>query len=106
VSRGDEQILEDLFETAEKLATLVAKGKEHFLTEIEGQWAIERGILNIGEYATVLSVEFKEAHPEVDWKRIIGMRTFLAHAYHMIDEERVWQAASVKVPELVIALKK
>ncbi len=33
------------------------------------------------------------------------MRTQLAHAYHLIDADIVWNAASISVPDLVKALK-
>ena len=106
MSRGDDQLLQDLLETAEKLEKIVAKGFDHFANDIEGQWAIERALLNIGEYVTNLSPAFKDSYPDIAWKEIIGMRTILAHAYHMIDAQRVWNAAAINVPELVIALKK
>lgn len=106
MSRGDDQILQDLLETAEALQEIVAKGFDHFSTDIEGRWAIERALLNIGEYATNLTPAFKDSRPDIAWKEIIGMRTILAHAYHMIDSQRVWNAAAINVPELVKALKK
>lgn len=104
MTRSDDQRLEDLIETAAKLKTLVAKGKENFLNDFECQWAIERALHNIGEYCTHLSAEYKAQHPDVKWKEIVGMRTQLAHAYHQIDAQIVWNAASVSVPALVKSL--
>lgn len=105
MTRTDHQNIADLFETAEKLATLVEKGKENFLDNFEFQWAIERALINIGEFCTHLSAEFRANYPDVPWKQIVGMRTQLAHAYHLIDANIVWNAASVNVPDLVKALK-
>ena len=34
--------------------------------------------------------EFKEKHPEVEWKVIIGMRHVLVHDYYQISDEMVW----------------
>jgi uncharacterized protein with HEPN domain len=106
VSRSDEELLSDLLATAEKLNQLVSRGEANFASNFETQWAIERAVLNIGEYCTHLSDSFKEKHPDVPWKDIVGMRTVLAHSYHRIDETAVWNAASVSVPALVKALKK
>ena len=50
--------------------------------------------------------KIKLKYSDVDWKSIIGMRTYLAHAYHRIDSDIVWKAASISVPALVKALKK
>lgn len=105
MTRTDELFIADLFETAEKLAILVTKGNAYFVENFECQWAIERALLNIGEICTHLSVDFKSKYPNIPWKNIIGMRTQLAHAYHLIDSEIVWEAASKSVPALVKALK-
>lgn len=106
MTRSDDYLLADLFETADKLELLVAKGNENFLADFGCQWAIERALLNIGEFCTRLSDQFKGKYPEIPWKEIIGMRTQLAHAYHLIDADIVWNAASISVPALVKALKK
>jgi uncharacterized protein with HEPN domain len=105
VTRSDDYLLADLFETAEKLELLVAKGNENFLADFGCHWAIERALLNIGEFCTHLSVDFKAKYPNIPWKEVVGMRTQLAHAYHLIDSEIVWTAASESVPALVKALK-
>lgn len=105
MTRSDEHLLADLFETAEKLELLVAKGNKNFLADFGSQWAIERALLNIGEFCTHLSDDFKAKYPNIPWKEVIGMRTQLAHAYHLIDSEIVWTAASESVPLLIKALK-
>lgn len=106
MSRSDEERIKDIIEISETLQILVAKGEDYFLEEITHQWAVERALQNIGEACTKISAEFKEVNPEVDWKSILGMRTYLAHAYHRIDENIVWNAASVGVPALVKSLNK
>lgn len=51
-----------------------------------------------------MSVEFRDAHSEVEWLRVIGMRNLLAHAYHRIESELVWTAASEDMPALLNAM--
>jgi uncharacterized protein with HEPN domain len=104
MSRSDKQRLQEIKETASKLQIIAEKGERNFHEDFQAQWAIERGLQTIGECATHLSAEYKDTHPEVLWSEIIGMRTQLAHAYHAIDPEIVWNAASVSVPELIRAL--
>jgi uncharacterized protein with HEPN domain len=43
---------------------------------------------------------FRDAVPEVPWKRIAGMRDVLIHAYDVVDLDEVWQTASQEVPDL------
>jgi len=60
---------------------------------------------NIGEAASNVSESFQKEHPEIPWKRIIGMRHHIFHAYHQIDWDIVWDTATIFVPELVRLLK-
>ena len=106
MSRSDEERVKDIIEISEILKILIIKGENYFLEEITHQWAVERALQNIGEACTKLSANFKELNPEIDWKSILGMRTYLAHAYHRIDADIVWSAANVSVPELVKCLHK
>ena len=57
-------------------------------------------IIQIGEAVNRLSDEFTEAHPEIDWHRIYGMRCHLVHGYEMFDPEIVWDAIERCIPPL------
>ena len=105
MSRSDEERIQDILEIAVSLQMLVAKGEGFFFENVTHQWAVERALQNIGEACTKMSDAVKIKHSDVDWKSIIGMRTYLAHAYHRIDSDIVWKAASGSVPALIKALK-
>jgi uncharacterized protein with HEPN domain len=59
----------------------------------------------IGEAARRVSEESRSAHPEIDWKDMIGMRSRLVHDYMNIDFNAVWKAATVDVPRLIAQLR-
>jgi uncharacterized protein with HEPN domain len=59
----------------------------------------------VGEAARKVSSEFTEAHPEVPWENIIGMRHKLVHDYLGVDEDIVWQVVTVDLPKLVRSLE-
>ncbi len=65
------------------------------------QNAVMHLIQIIGEAATKISPEFKQEHPEVPWKEIIGMRHHLVHEYFRINQERVWEVVKKDLPELI-----
>lgn len=56
--------------------------------------ALERLMELIGEAARRVSDEFQRAHPEIAWRKIIGLRNVLAHEYGHIDHRRLFIAAT------------
>ena len=59
----------------------------------------------IGEAARQVSSECTEAHPEVPWATIIGMRHKVVHDYLGVDEDIVWQVVTADLPKLVAVLE-
>jgi len=59
----------------------------------------------IGEAARQVSREFCEAHPEIPWTDIIGMRHKVVHDYLGVDEDIVWQVVTHDLPTLVLFLE-
>ena len=65
------------------------------------QSAVLKAIETIGEAAAQVSEETREAHADVPWKEIIGMRNRLVHGYFDINLERVWETVQQDVPDLI-----
>jgi uncharacterized protein with HEPN domain len=68
------------------------------------QDAVIRNIEVIGEAAKRVSGETRGRLPQLDWKRICGMRDVLIHDYIGVDLEGVWNVAASRIPELEEAL--
>lgn len=62
--------------------------------------AAVREIEVIGEASYKLSDAFQEAHPDIPWHAMRGMRNHLIHGYFDIDIKLVWQTAKERLPEL------
>jgi uncharacterized protein with HEPN domain len=77
---------------------------EKYLSDRLRQLALERALEIVGEAANKVSEEFQLAHPEIAWRPIIAQRHVLAHDYGRIDHQRLWQVATVRVPELIALL--
>ncbi len=60
----------------------------------------------IGEAARKVSVKFQREHPEIPWRRIIGMRHRIVHDYMRVDEDILWQVVTNDLPKLLPLLEK
>ena len=60
--------------------------------------AVERKLEVFGEAAGRVSTEMQEAHPEIPWKEIKGVRVILAHKYADIELSVIWEAALNELP--------
>ncbi len=74
---------------------------EQFQSDDLLQNATMRQIQIIGEAARKVSPEFNQAHPEIPWHEIIGMRHRLVHDYFHIDPVRVWEVVEKDLPVLI-----
>lgn len=101
MSRSDDQRLEDIFEAASVLASIVARGRVEFDSDLVTRLASERLMEIIGEATRKLSDAFKDSHSEVQWRDIADMRILVAHLYHRVDSDQIWAMAETSVPELV-----
>ncbi len=58
----------------------------------------------IGEASKNVSEGLKEKHPEVEWRRMAGMRNKLAHHYFGVDWEIVDDVLKNELPELRLSI--
>ena len=105
MSRSDDERVADILEAASELAMVVEVGRDEFLASVLHVRAAERLLEIVGEASNSLSDAFKRAHPEVAWRDVAALRILLAHHYHRIDLDQVWQIATGSVPDLVRRLR-
>ena len=64
-------------------------------------------LIIIGEAATKVmdqQGEFAQAHPDIPWRSMRGMRNRIAHGYFEIDLDVVWDTVRTALPDLITAL--
>lgn len=77
-----------------------------YAADSDRRLATERRLEIIGEAARNISGEFQEAHPEIPWRQIIGLRNVLTHEYGDIRHERIFRIATNQIPALVSSLQR
>ncbi len=77
-----------------------ATGKESFLADRKTQDAVVRNLEIIGEATKRLSPSLKEAHTNISWKPIAGMRDKLIHDYFGVNLQLVWDVVERDLPVL------
>ena len=103
--RPDQATLVDLHRAA-SLALRFTEGCDRgaFLIDAKTQAAVPHELLVIGEAAKRLSQTFRDAHPDIPWRAMGGMRDKLIHAYDAVDIEEVWKTLRADVPALLAFL--
>jgi len=77
-----------------------ADGEAAFRASRMIQHAVLYNLLVIGEASRALAIEVRQQLPEVEWKRIIGLRNILTHEYYSVDLDIIWGIISRRLHEL------
>jgi len=62
--------------------------------------AVIRNLEIIGEATKHLPAPVKKKYPDVEWKKIAGLRNILAHEYFGVDKDVLLDIIANKIPEL------
>jgi uncharacterized protein with HEPN domain len=82
------------------LAELTRMDVEAFVADIRTQWAVEMGLIRIGETINRIPDSILERFPGQPWRQIVAMRNLAAHQYDDLDPYRVWRTVTRDVPAL------
>jgi uncharacterized protein with HEPN domain len=97
--------LDDLARFGAEAAYLADKGREAYVADtMDGailRNAGERILIKTATVAEKLPDEFKAQHSGVDWTGISRMRNLVAHHYDKVNDDLLWQALTVRIPQLV-----
>ena len=91
--------IKDCIETIEEY-TGGGINREKFYEEKKDQDAVLRRLEIIGEAVKNLPLGFREKHPDIEWKKISGLRDVLIHGYFGVNLERVWVIVKDDLPDL------
>lgn len=98
----DSVYLGHMLDTARKAVSKVSgKSLADFDADEDLRIVLAHLVQVIGEASTRVSEDSRLAHPQIPWRRISGMRHRIVHDYMDINDDVLWQVATVSLPELV-----
>jgi uncharacterized protein with HEPN domain len=101
MSREYKAYLKDIHDSIIKIEKYT---KGMFFDKFASDELIQDGVIRnleiIGEAVKNIPDDVKSEYPDIDWKKIAGLRDILVHAYFGIDIEIVWDVINNKVPHL------
>ena len=101
IRKSDKIVLQKILKEISIVGDLTKRySREEFLADVIAQRAAAMTIINIGELTTVLPDDFRQAYPQIPWRKIKGLRNIVAHKYEIVDFEDVWETALTSIPEL------
>lgn len=68
--------------------------------------AVIRNLEIIGEAIKKVPGTVRSKHPDIEWKKIAGLRDILIHEYFGVDAEIIWDIVKNKLPGLKLQIKK
>jgi uncharacterized protein with HEPN domain len=78
---------------------------EKFQSDQMLQAATQYALQIIGEAASKVSRGFQDAHPEIGWSKITGLRHRLVHDYPRIELPKIWTIVESQIAPLIAALE-
>ena len=79
---------------------------EQLLTDSIKLRAFERIMELVGESIKRVPQDFRDAYPEIPWRKITGMRDVISHAYEDLAYEVLWDAVEMNFPVVLSDLKR
>lgn len=104
--KHDAAYLGHMLDTAEKaMQKVTGVDRQAYDADENLRLALAHLVQTNGEAARRVSGEFQQAHQEIPWAQIIGIRHKVVHDYMHVDFDIVWAVVTGDLPPLIAQLK-
>ena len=91
--------LEDIVEACKAIQQYIeGMSYEGFVADRKTVDAVVRNLEVIGEAVKNVPESMRLSYPQVEWRKMAGLRDILIHEYFGVDTEIVWDIVKNKVP--------
>lgn len=106
MNHRDQQILDKILAEISMISELLNRiSAEEFVRDERTVRAVCMTLINIGELVKNVTEEMREAHRNIPWRAIAGMRDVTAHKYQTLRKEDVFRTCTVDIPVFERQLK-
>lgn len=104
--RSERLYLTDIVDAIDRVLEYTAQGRSAFLADRKTQDAVSKNVAVMGEAVRSVSQTTRDAHPEIPWSDIAGMRDRLVHGYFRVDLNIVWDVVENDLPGFRAAIER
>ena len=98
--------LQDILEAVRRVREYTeGLDREDFVVDHRTSDAVLRNLEIIGEAAKRVPDTMRAMSPEIEWRKIAGMRDLLAHVYFEVDLDIAWDVVESKLSPLYSAVE-
>ena len=83
------------------LKEFLATGRDREIRRL----AVERELEILGEAARRVSMRFRDVHPDIPWKEIVGLRNVISHEYDKVNYAEIYGIVRQQIPELITQME-
>ena len=106
MSRDYKIYLEDILTAIDKIQSYTQNiSFEKFSEDEKTLDAVVRNLEILGEAIKNVPEEIRKKHPNIEWKKISGLRDILIHEYFGVDKDIIWDVLQHKLPLLQKQIK-
>ena len=95
-----------MLDMARQARELVAsRTRADYDADVALRLALAHLVQNIGEAARRVSPQLQQAHPDIPWRNIVGIRHKVVHDYFYVDYDIIWDVVTSDLPGVVSKLE-
>ncbi len=103
---SDQTRIRHMIEAAQQAISFVRnRQRGDFAADAQLRLAVLHALEILGEAASRISSETREAHREIPWRLAVSTRNRIIHAYFDVDLNIVWTTVTQELPRLIPLLE-